>query len=282
MAIYAIGDVQGCYDALARLLEHFNFDSARDRLWFCGDLVNRGGNSLEVLRLVRSLDTQSVVVLGNHDLSLLAISERKDADQRRANIDLARVLMAADREELLTWLRHRPLLHIDRELGFAMVHAGLAPRWTLNIAKARATEVERKLQGDDYRKLLKGMFGDRPAIWSKSLDGIDRLRAIINVMTRMRFCAVGGRMDFAAKGAPGTQQPGLYPWFEVPGHAPRELPIICGHWSTLGLFQGIGIYAIDTGAVWGGKLTALELGPEPRVHAVQCEARFAPRDRFGD
>ncbi|HWT16789.1 MAG TPA: symmetrical bis(5'-nucleosyl)-tetraphosphatase [Patescibacteria group bacterium] len=282
MATYAIGDVQGCYDALARLLEHVKFDSARDRLWFCGDLVNRGGHSLEVLRLVRGLDAQSTVVLGNHDLSLLAVSERKEADQRRANVDLARVLMAADREDLLAWLRHRPLMHIDRELGFAMVHAGLAPRWTLNIAKARAAEVERKLQGSDYRKLLKQMFGDRPALWSKNLKGLDRLRAIINVMTRMRFCDVRGQMNFEAKGAPGTQSPGLYPWFEVPGHAPRDLPIVCGHWSTLGLFQGLGIHAIDTGAVWGGKLTALELGPEPRLHAVQCEARLAPRGRFAD
>lgn len=282
MATYAIGDVQGCYDALARLLEHLNFDSARDRLWFCGDLVNRGGHSLEVLRLVRSLDAQSVVVLGNHDLSLLAIAERKEADQRRANVDLARVLMAADREDLLNWLRHRSLFHLDRELGFAMVHAGLAPRWTLSIARARAAEVERKLQGADYRKLLKHMFGDRPATWSKNLNGIERLRAIINVMTRQRFCDARGRMDFSAKGAPGTQPPGLYPWFEVPGHAPRDLPIVCGHWSTLGLFQGLGIHAIDTGAVWGGKLTALELGPEPRVHGVQCETRLALRDRSAD
>jgi bis(5'-nucleosyl)-tetraphosphatase (symmetrical) len=282
MATYAIGDVQGCYDALARLLEQLRFDSTRDRLWFCGDLVNRGGQSLEVLRLVRSLDAQSVTVLGNHDLSLLAIGERKEADQRRANVDLARVLMAADRDDLLNWLRHRPLLHIDRELGFAMVHAGLAPRWTLNIAKARAAEVERKLQGEDYRKLLKHMFGDRPAMWSKSLGGVERLRAIINVMTRMRFCDVRGRVDFDAKGAPGTQKPGLFPWFEVPGHAPRDLPVICGHWSTLGLFQGIGIHAIDTGAVWGGKLTALELAVEPRVHAVACEARAALKDKGGD
>jgi bis(5'-nucleosyl)-tetraphosphatase (symmetrical) len=222
------------------------------------------------------------VVLGNHDLSLLAIAERKEADQRRANIDLARVLMAADRDDLMHWLRHRPLMHIDRELGFAMVHAGLAPRWTLSIAKARAGEVERKLQGADFRKLLKHMFGDRPATWSKNLNGVDRLRAIINVMTRMRFCDVRGRMDFNAKGKPGSQQPGLYPWFEVPGHAHRDLPIICGHWSTLGLFQGLGIHAIDTGAVWGGKLTALELGPEPRVHGVPCEARIAPRDRSAD
>ena len=282
MATYAIGDVQGCYDPLARLLEHIRFDSSRDRLWFCGDLVNRGGQSLEVLRLVRSLDAQSIVVLGNHDLSLLAVAQRDEADQRRANVDLARVLIAADRDELMTWLRHRPMLHVDADLGYALVHAGLAPRWTLNIAKQRAAEVERKLRGDDHRKLLKNMFGDRPAAWSKHLEGIDRLRAIINVMTRMRFCDPHGRMDFDAKGAPGTQRAGLYPWFEVPGQAKRELPIICGHWSTLGLFQGIGIHAIDTGAVWGGKLTALELGPEPRVHAVSGMPVTDPRARSGD
>jgi bis(5'-nucleosyl)-tetraphosphatase (symmetrical) len=282
MATYAIGDVQGCHDALTRLLDHIRFDSARDRLWFCGDLVNRGGQSLEVLRLVHSLDAYSVVVLGNHDLSLLAVGERREGEQRRANPDLSRVLDAPDRELLLTWLRHRPLMHVDRELGFAMVHAGLAPRWTINIAKLRAAEVERKLRGEDYRKLLKHMFGDRPAAWSKNLGGIERLRTIINVMTRMRFCDVRGRIDYEQKGAPGTQKPGLYPWFEVPGHAPRDLPLICGHWSTLGLFQGLGIHAIDTGAVWGGKLTALELGPEPRVHAVACEARSSLRNKAPD
>lgn len=282
MATYAIGDVQGCYDALARLLERLNFDSARDRLWFCGDLVNRGGQSLEVLRLVRSLDQQSVVVLGNHDLSLLAMSERREEEQQRANVDLARVLMAADRNDLMQWLRFRPLMHVDRELGFAMVHAGLAPRWSVNVARTRALEVERKLQGDDYRKLLKQMFGNRPAAWSKQLGGIERLRAIINILTRQRFCDVRGRIDFQSKGAPGTQPPGMYPWFEVPGHVPRDLPIICGHWSTLGLFQGLGIFAIDTGAVWGGKLTALELSETPRVHAVQGLAVQPPGDREPD
>ncbi len=273
MAIYAIGDVQGCYEALAQLIEKLRFDPARDRLWFCGDLVNRGGQSLEVLRLVKSIEPQSVVVLGNHDLSLLAVSVRREEEQLKSNTDLRRILFAADREDLIDWLRKQPLFHLDHDAGFAMVHAGLAPRWTLKLAAQRAAEVERRLRGDDYRRLLKNMFGDRPGTWSKKLTGDDRSRAIINVMTRMRFCDVRGRIDFDSKGAPGTQKPGFYPWFEVPGHAPRELPVVCGHWSTLGLFQGLGIYAIDTGAVWGGRLTALEIGPEPRIIQVNCEAR---------
>lgn len=273
MAIYAIGDVQGCYEALALLIEKLRFDPARDRLWFCGDLVNRGGQSLEVLRLVKSIEPQAVVVLGNHDLSLLAVSVRREDEQLKANPDLRRVLFAADHDDLLNWLRHRPLFHVDPEVGFAMVHAGLAPRWTLKLAALRAAEVERRLRSDDYRRLLKNMFGDRPGVWSKKLSGDDRTRAIINVMTRMRYCDVRGRIDFDSKGRPGTQKPGFYPWFEVPGHSPRDLPIVCGHWSTLGLFQGLGIYSIDTGAVWGGRLTALELGPEPRVIQVECETR---------
>ena len=273
MATWAIGDLQGCYDATVRLLDAIHFDPATDHLWFCGDLVNRGGQSLEVLRLVKSIEPQSVVVLGNHDLSLLAVSVRREEEQLKSNTDLRRILFAADREDLIDWLRKQPLFHLDHDAGFAMVHAGLAPRWTLKLAAQRAAEVERRLRGDDYRRLLKNMFGDRPGTWSKKLTGDDRSRAIINVMTRMRFCDVRGRIDFDSKGAPGTQKPGFYPWFEVPGHAPRELPVVCGHWSTLGLFQGLGIYAIDTGAVWGGRLTALEIGPEPRIIQVNCEAR---------
>jgi bis(5'-nucleosyl)-tetraphosphatase (symmetrical) len=273
MTIYAVGDVQGCYEALAQLIEKLRFDPAQDQLWFCGDLVNRGGQSLEVLRLVKSIEPQAVVVLGNHDLSLLAVSVRREEEQLKANPDLRRVLFAADREDLIDWLRKRPLFHLDRDAGFAMVHAGLNPRWTLKLAATRAAEVEQRLRGDDYRRLLKSMFGDRPNTWSKKLTGDDRSRAIINVLTRMRFCDVRGRIDFDCKGAPGTQKPGFYPWFEVPGHSPREFPIVCGHWSTLGLFQGLGIYSIDTGAVWGGKLTALQIGPEPRIIQVDCEAR---------
>lgn len=268
MATYAIGDLQGCYDALQRLLEAIRFDPARDRLWFCGDLVNRGGQSLETLRLVRSLAAFSHVVLGNHDLSLLAIAERKEADQRRVNPDLQRILFAEDRSVLIDWLRQQKLMHVDHGLGWAMVHAGLAPKWTIKLAEARAREVEEKLHGRDYRKLLRNMYGDKPS-WSPKLAGPDRMRAIINVFTRLRYCTPSGRIAFEEKGMPGTQKPGLYPWFSVPGRAERELNLVCGHWSTLGLFQGLGVHAIDTGCVWGGKLTALRLdGDVPQVIQV--------------
>jgi bis(5'-nucleosyl)-tetraphosphatase (symmetrical) len=267
MSTYAIGDIQGCYDALSRLLDKIKFDPVVDRLWFCGDLVNRGGQSLETLRLIYSLRIHCTVVLGNHDLSLLAIAERREDEQRRVNADLQRVLFAHDHEPMLTWLRQQKLLHVDRTLGFAMVHAGLAPKWTLKIAEARAREVESRLQADGYRKIFKSMYGDKP-IWSPKLTGPERDRAIINIFTRLRYCSPSGRIAFEEKGRPGTQKPGLYPWFEVPGHAPRELPVVCGHWSTLGLFMGLGIYGIDTGAVWGGKLTAMELGQELRLFQV--------------
>lgn len=272
MSTYAIGDVQGCHDPLRRLLDKLKFDPGRDRLWFCGDLVNRGGQSLEVLRLVRSLDAVSTVVLGNHDLSLLTIAERKEADQRKVNPDLQRVLFADDREPLVSWLRHRPMMHVDPALGYALVHAGLAPKWTIALAQKRAREVETRLRGKNYRKLMRQMYGNKPAAWSPKLEGMDRLRAIINVMTRLRFCDVRGRIAFDEKGPPGTQTPGLYPWFEVPGQVRHEMRIVTGHWSTLGLLIGMGVYGIDTGCVWGGKLTALELGPEPRVIQVDGKA----------
>ena len=261
MAVWAIGDLQGCYGPTQRLLEKIRFDPAQDRLWFCGDLVNRGGESLETLRLVHSLREQSVVVLGNHDLSLLAISERSPDDQRKVNADLQRVLFAEDRDALVGWLRDRPLLHVDRDLGWMMLHAGLAPKWSVAHAERHAREVERRLQSDSRRKLLRNMYGDYPA-WSPALRGVERERAIINIFTRLRYCSPRGRIAFNEKGAPGTQAPGLYPWYEVPGRSERELKIVCGHWSTLGLFVGHGVHAIDTGAVWGGKLTALRLDSE--------------------
>jgi len=274
LATYAIGDLQGCLDPLLRLLDKLRFDTAKDRLWFCGDLVNRGGQSLEVLRIVRSLDAQSIVVLGNHDLSLLAIATRDPDEQRRTNSDLRRVLEAPDGPELLDWLRLRPMMHVDPVLGYALVHAGILPKWNLAIALKRAREVERRLHADDYRKLLRRMYGDKPALWSTKLEGYDRLRVIINALTRMRYCDARGRIAFAAKGPPGTQPLGSYPWFEVPGHRARELPVICGHWSALGLFRGLGVYGIDTGCVWGGPLTALELGPDPRV--IQVPGNSSP------
>jgi bis(5'-nucleosyl)-tetraphosphatase (symmetrical) len=271
MAVWAIGDLQGCYGPTQRLLEKIRFDPSRDRLWFCGDLVNRGGESLETLRLVHSLREQCVAVLGNHDLSLLAIAERKPEDQRKVNPDLQRVLFAEDSATLIDWLRGRPLVHTDRELGWMMVHAGLAPKWTTQHAEKHAREVERRLQGDGRHKLLRNMYGDFPA-WSPALRGVERERAIINIFTRLRYCSPRGRIAFNEKGAPGTQAVGLYPWYEVPGRAQRDLRIVCGHWSTLGLFIGHGVHAIDTGAVWGGRLTALQLDTED-LRVVQVPGR---------
>ena len=273
MAIWAIGDLQGCYGPTRRLLDAIGFDPARDRLWFCGDLVNRGGESLQTLRLVHSLREHAVVVLGNHDLSLLAIAERTEAEQRTVNPDLQGVLFADDRDVLLDWLREQPLVHVDRELGWLMVHAGLAPKWTTQAAEQHAREVERKLAGGGARKLLRNMYGDRPA-WSPRLAGPDRDRAIINVFTRMRYCSPRGRIAFEEKGAPGTQAPGLYPWFAVPGRVERDLRIVCGHWSTLGLFIGLGVHSLDTGAVWGGQLTALQIDAD-QLRIVQVPGRDA-------
>ena len=267
MTTYAIGDLQGCYDVLARLLDHLKFDPSQDHLWFCGDLVNRGGQSLETLKLIHSLRAQSTVVLGNHDMSLLAIAHRSEADQHKVNQDLHRVLFSPERDELIGWLKHQKLFHADYDLGFAMVHAGLSPKWTLKMAQARALEIEAILQGDQAARYLKSMYGNQPN-WSPKLSGNERFRAIVNIFTRMRYCTPNGRIGFEEKGKPGTQQAGFYPWFSVPGHAERELPIVFGHWSTLGLFMGLGVYAIDTGAVWGGSLTALELGPQLRIHQV--------------
>ena len=272
MSTYAIGDVQGCYPELQRLLDKLKFDPAVDTLWFCGDLVNRGGESLEVLRLVHSIRERCIVVLGNHDLSLLAVAQRSAEAKVRVNPDLRRVVEAEDGETLIDWLRHCNMIHHDEALNFTLVHAGIAPSWTLKQALRIGGEVERALRGPGHRSLLARMFGNRPSRWSSKLHGQDRLRAAINILTRMRYCDANGRIDFEANGTPGTQRAGLYPWYEVPGGKPRESRIVCGHWSTLGLFAGLGIHAIDTGAVWGGQLTAMRLdAEEPRFIAVETE-----------
>lgn len=274
MSVWAIGDLQGCYDATRRLLERIAFDPARDTLWFCGDLVNRGGQSLETLRLVHSLRDNAVVVLGNHDLSLLAIGERREDERRKVNEDLKRIVFADDRDVLLGWLRRQKMVHVDRALGWMMVHAGLAPQWTVADAERHARDVEERLHGDQHARLLRNMYGDGPA-WNPRLQGIDRQRAVINTMTRMRYCTPRGRIAYDDKGPPGTQAVGLYPWYEVPGRAERDLKIVCGHWSALGLMIGHGVHMIDTGAVWGGKLTALQLDTDD-LRLVQVAGRDVP------
>lgn len=252
MATYAIGDIQGCYDELQQLLARIGFNSASDRLWLVGDLVNRGPKSLEVLRFVRSLGDRANVVLGNHDLHLVAQFE--GTERRRKSDTFRDVLDAPDAAELVSWLRTRPLFHIEGR--HAMVHAALLPQWTVARAASFAREVERALRAPQYREFLANMYGNHPKRWDDSLAGFDRLRAIVNVMTRLRFCASDGRMEF---GSSGVQPPqGFAPWFAV-RPARDEPAIVCGHWSALGLHLTERVALLDSGCVWGGALTALRL-----------------------
>lgn len=257
MATYAIGDIQGCYDDLRRLLERIRFDPAGDRLWFVGDLVNRGPESLQVLRFVRSLGDRAVVVLGNHDLHLLALAAGNSKHGRDSN--LHEVLEAPDRDEILAWLRTRPLMHHDAKKGFALIHAGLPPQWDLAQALACARELEAALQGPDADEFLHQMYGNEPAQWSPDLAGIPRLRFITNCLTRLRYCDAEGRLALAEKSLPGQQPAHLMPWFAVPGRASADVRIVFGHWSTLGYRAVHNSWALDSGCLWGGRLTALRL-----------------------
>jgi bis(5'-nucleosyl)-tetraphosphatase (symmetrical) len=271
MATYAIGDVQGCHGALQRLLGEIGFSPARDTLWFVGDLVNRGTQSADVLRFVRALGERAVVVHGNHDLHALALLAGKA--KRRADDTLEDLAAAPDRELLLDWLRRRPLLHVEGE--YAMVHAGLLPAWTLEQAGALAAEVEAALRGPDPLALYPALYGARPAAWSDALAGYERLRVIVNAMTRMRFCTPEGVMDFSVKGEVEKALPGYLPWFDVPGRRSRGVSIVCGHWSALGLRITPDLLALDTGCVWGGRLTAVRL-EDRRVFQTACAPTAAP------
>lgn len=274
MAIYAIGDVQGCFDELRRLLDAIDFDSSRDRLWFTGDLVNRGTQSLETLRFVKGLADGAVMVLGNHDLHLLAISAKHAKLHKRDSLD--DVLAAPDRDELIDWLRHRPLLHA--ESGYCLIHAGVPPQWDLVQAQRCAAEVEVILRGPAYRELYRHMYGDNPNFWCEDLRGWDRIRFITNCFTRMRFCDREGRLDLKQKGPPGSQPTHLLPWFGAPGRKSASSRILFGHWSTLKFYSGCNTYCLDTGCLWGGQLTALRLGEEPVKISIDCPRTRNPDD----
>ncbi len=274
MAIFVIGDVQGCYAELRTLLKKIRYTADRDRLWFVGDLVNRGPDSLAVLRFVRSLGEGAVTVLGNHDLHLLAAA--LDVRTPHPRDTLAEVLAAPDREALLDWLRHRPLLHHDPVSGFLMIHAGLPPQWDLDRARACAREVETVLASPDYSQFIRHMYGDEPARWSESLRGWERLRFITNCFTRLRYCRPDGTLVLEEKDAPAAQDAELLPWFRVPGRASAGLDIVCGHWSTLGRHREDGIWSLDSGCVWGGSLTALRLGEAPVWCSLPCPGAARP------
>ena len=274
MAVYAIGDVQGCFDPLRALLDKLNYDPGADRLWFAGDLVNRGPQSLSVLRLVKSLPN-ATAVLGNHDLHLLAVASGQAPRKKRDTFD--DVLAAPDREELLGWLRTCPLLHYDAALGCVLVHAGVLPQWSLATAQRLAAEAGEFIRRSDRNELFMHMYGDSPDHWQDDLGGWARLRIIINAFTRLRYCDAHGRMNLRPKGRPGKQPPHLLPWFQVPGRMTRDTQIVFGHWSTLGLWDGDGVIALDSGCLWGGKLTAVRLDIEPHQFTqVGCMQVLAP------
>jgi len=266
MSIYAIGDIQGCYDDLLRLLDTIKFDDHADQIWFAGDLVNRGPKSLETLRFVKSLGDVAITVLGNHDLHLIASAFNQRNPRKKDT--LSPVLQAPDRDELLHWLRHRPLFYYNDD--FCLLHAGLPPQWGFSKTKKMALKAEKVIQGSKHLEFFQVMYGDSPSKWSSQLKGMDKIRFIVNCFTRMRYCEANGRLDFKYNGAPGSQPSHLLPWFKVPDRKSTHLKIVFGHWSTLGYYHGHNCYAIDTGCLWGGQLTALKLGKKVQRISLDC------------
>ena len=272
MSTYAIGDVQGCYPELRSLLRECGFDARHDRLWFAGDLVNRGPCSLEVLRFVADLDDRAHVVLGNHDLHLVAnahgVRRLRDKDTFQDVLD------AADGEALVDWLCGRPIVHHDPELAFVMAHAGIAPAWTIDDAMRLGREFSEALRGADRSRFLSGMYGNKPDRWQDSLAGLDRLRFVTNAFTRMRYCHADGRLDFSETRPPGAQDRSLAPWYTLRDAGADGARIVFGHWATLqivtALPRTLHVRHVDTGCVWGGSLTALRL-EDDREFSVSCD-----------
>jgi bis(5'-nucleosyl)-tetraphosphatase (symmetrical) len=274
MSTYAIGDIQGCFDELQQLLKKIHFDPARDRLWFTGDLVNRGPKSLETLRFVKGLGDSAITVLGNHDLHLLAVWQNRQK-HFKSNDTLGPLLRADDVDELLNWLRQQPLMHYDAGLDYAMLHAGLPPQWERDQALALAAEVEVVLRGTRFHEFLAHMYGNKPTSWSESLRGWDRLRFIVNCFTRLRLCNADGKLDFKYKGELQSAPEGYHPWFELQQRKSRPQRLVFGHWSALGLYQQHNVHAIDTGCLWGGSLTALHLETGEAI-SLNCEGFQKP------
>jgi bis(5'-nucleosyl)-tetraphosphatase (symmetrical) len=274
MARFAIGDIQGCAEELRLLLKRISFNADRDRLWFVGDLVNRGPRSLDVLRDVRALADNAIVVLGNHDLHLLALAFGAKT-RNKSGDTLAEVLAAPDRDLLLEWLLHRPLAHWDEEHGDLLVHAGVVPQWTCRMTVSLAHEVEDVLRRDP-RLLLTRMYGDEPDRWSDELAGIERWRFIVNVLTRLRMCTTEGRVELKVKGTPEESLWPLRPWFEITRRQTAGCRVVFGHWSALGFVSSHNVLGLDTGCVWGGALTAVNLDAEPSPQSIPCAGYQTP------
>jgi len=274
LATYAIGDIQGCFQPLVQLLKEIPYDPVRDKLWFAGDLVNRGPQSLETLRFIRDLGDRAITVLGNHDLHLLALW-RNHHRHFKSNDTLAPIFDAPDHPELLEWLRARPLIHHDSELGYTLVHAGIPPQWDLETAQRCAREVEEVLRGELFDEFLQNMYGNHPSYWFESHTGWDRLRFTVNAFTRMRFCSPHGLLEFKLKGRPGQQPKPYLPWYEVPERRTQGQRILFGHWSTLGYHQGRDVIALDSGCLWGGHLSAYRLD-DGKLFQLKCPMASKP------
>jgi bis(5'-nucleosyl)-tetraphosphatase (symmetrical) len=266
MAIYVIGDVQGCNDALQRLVDRIRFDPASDRLWFVGDLVNRGPDSLKVLRYIKSLETSAVVVLGNHDLFLLAIAEGIATPSPQDTLQA--IFAAPDRDELLEWVRRQRLLYRERQ--FVLVHAGILPQWSIDDAEKLAHEVETGLRSPSYTEVLRALYPSKSLQWSPTLTGPTRLATIIKVLTRLRACSADGLMESSYSGPPDHIPAGFHPWFRIEPREPRDMTIICGHWASMGLHCEKHLLAIDSGCVWGRQLTAIRL-EDRKIFQVDCD-----------
>ncbi len=271
MTDYVVGDIQGCYSDLRRLLDKAGFDPDHDTLWAAGDLVNRGPESLETLRYLKSLKKHCIAVLGNHDLHLLAVAHGVRDAKHSDTID--DILAAKDRDKLLDWVRHRPLVHYDKSLKTLMVHAGIPPIWDLDQTRERARELEKVLQSKKCGEFLENMYGNSPDRWSGKLKGWDRLRLIANYFTRMRFCQADGTLDLETKSGLSTPVDGFAPWFDQPSRLPGKLNIVFGHWAALEGETGMKrIHALDTGCVWGNRLTLMRL-TDFRRFSVDCGCR---------
>jgi bis(5'-nucleosyl)-tetraphosphatase (symmetrical) len=275
MALYMIGDVQGCDEPLGRLLDELDFSPSRDTLYLLGDLVNRGPASLQVLRRLMALEGAAHSLLGNHDLHLLAAAHGVRKLHRSDTV--SDILDATDRDALLDWLRHRPMALFEH--GWLMVHAGVLPQWDVADTLARAHELQSALRSPDWPSFLQHMYGNEPAFWSDALQGADRLRVVVNTFTRLRFCTAQGVMEFETKEGADGAPPGFMPWFDVPGRRTTGVPVAFGHWSTLGNVQREGVLPLDTGCVWGGCLTAARIlstpGQVERIN-VRCPQTQKP------